>query len=260
MRPTFRCKTLPEKPWRALTIRSTPCMSIFFIPMPAHHTHAPNQPVRQHRCIHLPLLVLTALLSACGGGGSDSTPSGAAAPDAAAVTTPSAAATSVPAAAATAAPSAAPASGSDTSCGLNAPGGIQAEMLQRVNAFRASGAVCGTVAYPAAGALSWNTTLLQAARSHATDMATNNYFSHTGLDGRSPAQRVLAAGYSYGRTGENIAAGQTTVESAMAAWIASASHCQNMMTPDYRDIAVACVRNDATTYRFYWVMEMGRPL
>ena len=91
-------------------------------------------------------------------------------------------------------------------------------------------------------------------------MATNNYFAHTGQDGRTPDQRVLAAGYSYSRMGENIAAGQTSVASAMAGWIASPSHCQNMMTPDFRDIAVACARNDASTYRIYWVMEMGRPL
>jgi uncharacterized protein YkwD len=147
----------------------------------------------------------------------------------------------------------------DTSCGLNAPGGIQAEMLQRVNALRASGTMCGTVSYPAVAALTWNPTLLQAAKLHATDMASKNYFSHVGLDGRAPAERVLAAGYSYGRMGENIAAGQTSVESAMAAWTASPSHCQNMMTPDFRDIAVACVRNDAATYRYYWVMEMARP-
>ena len=108
--------------------------------------------------------------------------------------------------------------------------------------------------------MTWNANLLQAAKGHATDMATNNYFSHTGLDGRSPAQRVVAAGYNYSRMGENIAAGQPSVKSVMDAWIASPSHCQNMMTPDYRDIAVACTRNDASTYSLYWAMEMGRPL
>ena len=200
----------------------------------------------------LSLLSLLALLAACGGGGSDPAPAtqtAAPLPNAAVV-----------ASSATATPSSAPATTGDTSCGLNPPAGVQAEVLQRVNAFRASGAVCGGVAYPAAGALSWNTTLLQAAKGHATDMATNNYFSHTGQDGRTPDQRVLAAGYSYASMGENIAAGQNNVESAMAGWIGSASHCQNMMTPDFKDLAVACVRNDASKYRLYWVMEMGRPL
>jgi uncharacterized protein YkwD len=244
------------------------CPSVLISLMPAHHTPTPDLSIRSYHRLDLLLLAIPALLAACGGGGgSDTTSPTAGTPGATAVTTPSAAATSVPAAAApstalqsTASITAAPASSADTSCGLNAPVGIQAEMLQRVNALRAAGTVCGSVAYPAVGALSWNNALLQAAKDHATDMATNNYFSHTGRDGRSPAERVLAAGYSYGRMGENIAAGQPTVESAVAAWTASASHCQNMMTPDYRDIAVACVRNDAATYRIYWVMEMARPL
>ena len=197
------------------------------------------------------LLGLPALLVACGGGSDTPAATQAAAP------LPNAATISSPAVAAI---TSAPIASGDTSCGLNPPAGIQAEVLQRVNAFRASGAVCGGVAYPAAGALGWNTKLLQAAKGHATDMATNNYFAHTGQDGRTPDQRVLAAGYSYSRMGENIAAGQTSVESAMAGWIASPSHCQNMMTPDFRDIAVACARNDAARYHLYWVMEMGRPL
>ena len=128
------------------------------------------------------LLGLPALLVACGGGSDTPAATQAAAP------LPNAATISSPAVASIA-PT--PTASGDTSCGLNPPAGIQAEVLQRVNAFRASGAVCGGVAYPAAGALSWNANLLQAAKGHATDMATNNYFSHTGRDGRFPDQRVL---------------------------------------------------------------------
>lgn len=146
----------------------------------------------------------------------------------------------------------------DASCGLNGPAGIQAEILQRLNALRAAGAVCGTTAYAATGALAWNNLLLQAAVGHSADMAQKNYFSHTGQDGRSPGQRVTAAGYIWSNTGENIAGGQRSVEQVMTGWTNSPGHCQNLMNPNFRDVAVACVKNDASTYRLYWTMNLGR--
>ena len=212
--------------------------------MPAHHS----------RTLALRLLAcsLSITLAACGGG-SD---------------TPAAVPASIaplPSPALIADPAAAPATeatsgGGDINCGLNAPDGIQGEVLQRINTLRAAGAVCGTTTYAPTGALGWNLNLLQSAKGHSADMAANNYFSHTGRDGRSPAQRAVAAGYSYSVIGENIAAGQTSVENVMAAWAASESHCRNLMNPLFRDIAVACVRNDASTYRLYWTMELAKPL
>ena len=147
---------------------------------------------------------------------------------------------------------------SDTSCGLNGAAGIEAEILQRVNALRASGAVCGTTGYAATGALAWNTTLLTAAKGHSLDMAQKNYFSHISQDGRSLGQRITAAGYNWSNVGENIAAGQTSVEQVMNSWIKSPGHCQNLMNPNFRDVAVACMRNDAADYRLYWTMNLGR--
>ncbi|WP_309678773.1 CAP domain-containing protein [Polaromonas sp.] len=195
-------------------------------------------------------LALTALvLTACGGGSDGG--SGTTAPLPAPVAT-TAQTTSVPAS-----PTVSPAS-IDANCGLNSPGGIQAEVLQRVNALRSTGAVCGATSYPATTPLIWNSLLLKAATGHSADMASNNYFSHTSLDGRTLSQRVLAAGYNYSAAGENIAAGQRSVESAMAGWINSPGHCQNLMEPLFRDIAVACVRNDSATYSYYWTMDLGR--
>ncbi|MDO8252192.1 MAG: CAP domain-containing protein [Rhodoferax sp.] len=146
----------------------------------------------------------------------------------------------------------------NASCGLNGTAGIQAELLQRVNALRAAGAVCGSKTYAATTPLNWNSMLLTAATGHSSDMAKNNYFSHTSLDGRTFDQRITAAGYRFTAAGENIAAGQTSVQSVMTSWINSPGHCQNLMNPTYRDIGVACVRNDAATYRLYWTMDLGR--
>lgn len=193
---------------------------------------------------------LAGILVACGGGsGGDAASPTALVATPVVVTTPATTTVTVPVVSSPAI---------DASCGLNGSVGIQAEMLQRVNAFRAAGAVCGTATYAPAAALVWNTPLLQAATGHSSDMATNNYFSHTSLDGRTLVQRVLATGYSYSAMGENIAAGQTSVQSVVTGWINSPGHCQNLMNPTFRDIAVACVRNDAAIYRLYWTMVLGR--
>lgn len=146
----------------------------------------------------------------------------------------------------------------NASCGLNGPAGIQAEILQRVNALRAAGAMCGSQSYAATTPLNWNNMLLTAATGHSADMAKNNYFSHTSQDGRTFDQRITATGYIFSTAGENIAAGQTSVQNVMTSWINSPGHCQNLMNPTYRDIGVACVRNDAATYRVYWTMDLGR--
>lgn len=202
-------------------------------------------------------------LAACGGGGGD-TPAASGAPAAASsaqpAPLPTPVTTAVQATPTTSAnvPAGTSTPASDFSCGLNATAGIQAEVLQRLNALRAAGAVCGSNAFAATGPLAWNNQLLQAAIGHSTDMAQNNYFAHTGLDGRTPAQRVTAAGYIWSNVGENIAAGQRSVEEVMTGWANSPGHCQNLMNPNFRDVAVACVRNDAATYRLYWTMELGR--
>jgi uncharacterized protein YkwD len=150
-------------------------------------------------------------------------------------------------------------SGIDASCGLSGSGEFQSEVLLRVNALRAAGAVCGTTVYAAAAPLNWNNVLLQAAADHSSDMAKNNYFSHDSLDGKSMGQRLLDAGYSYIAAGENIAASDSSVQAVVARWLDSPGHCKNMMNPAYLDIGVACVHSDSSTYGNYWTMDLGRP-
>jgi uncharacterized protein YkwD len=56
-----------------------------------------------------------------------------------------------------------------------------------------------------APALQWDDRLAAVARMHSEEMARNEYFSHEGADGSSPAQRVSMAGIKWLSTGENIA-------------------------------------------------------
>lgn len=168
-------------------------------------------------------------LSACGGGGDG----GAAAP-------------------------AAPAQqgGTQSSCGL---ANFQAELLQRVNALRASGGSCGTQgSFAPSAPLQWHGALEQAAAAHSLDMATQNYFSHTSADGRTPGQRITAAGYAWRTFGENIAAGYPSVQAVVDAWRASDGHCANLLQPAFRDIGVACSPGAASsTFPNYWTMDLG---
>lgn len=143
-----------------------------------------------------------------------------------------------------------------TSCALP---DFRASLLQEINAARAVARSCGGTAMPAAAPLAWNDRLFSAAARHSSDMAVNNYFSHSGLDGRSAAQRIAAEGYAWSRVGENIAAGQPSASVVMGGWLASPGHCANIMRAEYQDMGVSCVQQSGSTYGRYWTMTLARP-
>jgi uncharacterized protein YkwD len=132
-------------------------------------------------------------------------------------------------------------------------------VLELVNQARASARMCGNRKFAAVKPLRWNDKLARAAQTHADDMAQFNYFSHTGRDGSNPAQRVERAGYRYRATGENIAAGQMKPEDAVAGWIKSPPHCENLMKPVYTEMGVAYSVNERSELGVYWAQEFGTP-
>lgn len=133
------------------------------------------------------------------------------------------------------------------------------KVLELINKARATARTCGNKAFKAAGPLKLNNTLSDAARVHAEDMARNNFFSHDGSDGSHPAQRVTRAGYKFRATGENIAAGQTTPDEAVAGWIKSPPHCANLMNPAYTEMGLAYAISAASKLGVYWAQEFGTP-
>lgn len=142
-------------------------------------------------------------------------------------------------------------------CGLSS---FDADALRLINQYRAAGAVCGSRgSFAAVPPLAAQSQLARAAYDHSRDMADNNYFSHTSLDGRTLGTRVTAAGYAWSSVGENIAAGYSTVQQTVDAWMASDGHCANLMNARFTHYGLACARNDASTYRTYWTLDLGRP-
>ena len=83
-----------------------------------------------------------------------------------------------------------------------------------------------TAGLPAASA---DARLTAAAQGHAQDMAAQNYFSHTGLDGRHSSDRISASGYSTCRPSEVIAFGQRSEAEVFQTWVNSPPHLANMM-------------------------------
>jgi len=102
-----------------------------------------------------------------------------------------------------------------------------AELLRLTNAERSKYGL---------SALTLNSQLGTAAQNHAVDMAQNSYFSHTGLNGSTPATRVTAAGYQYNYVGENIAAGNATPAETIAQWMNSEGHRANILNVNYTEI------------------------
>ncbi len=195
------------------------------------------------------VVALLALVTACGGGGgaNDAPTAQAAAGDAAVVATEAATPPETP-------PSVA---GTRATCNLAE---FASETMVLLNAHRAAGAQCGDRgAFNAAEPLAWNAPLTIASLAHSDDMVTNNFFDHAGSDGSSAGQRASAAGYVWSAWGENIAAGQPSVRTVVAAWMASPGHCANIMNANFRDVGLACVSGGAGSgYRSYWTMTLGR--
>lgn len=196
-----------------------------------------------------PGLGLALLLSACGGGGG-----GDAAVPMAVAPAPDPSPAPPP-------PPSPPPPAEPTSRATCQLAGFQSELVTLVNRYRAAGASCGAEGnFPPAAALRWQSTLAVAALAHSDDMQSGNFFSHTGSDGSSAGQRITAAGYAWRAWGENIAAGQASVASVMAGWMASPGHCANLMNPGFRELGVACVKGGAgSSFSTYWTMELATP-
>jgi len=102
-------------------------------------------------------------------------------------------------------------------------------------------------------------TLTASAKWMSTDMSVQNYFEHTSVDGRTPAQRMADAGYpAYSTwTGEDLAAGYTSAREVLNGWINSPTHYAVLTNPAYRAIGVSRSYAAGSTYQWYWSADFG---
>ena len=123
------------------------------------------------------------------------------------------------------------------------------EMLSLVNGIRADRGIAP---------LRLNTELNNAAFDHSYDMARNNYFSHTGLDGSTFSQRAVAAGYTGSPRGENIAAGYSSVVNTFNQWLNSPGHLNNMLNSNANEMGIGHATYNGSAYTHYWTQIFGK--
>ncbi len=105
-----------------------------------------------------------------------------------------------------------------------------------------------------------NADLDYAGRYHSKDMMDENYFDHNSYDGGTQvcswSTRINAfyTGWSY--LGENIAAGYSTPEAVVQAWMNSSGHRANILNSNYREIGVGYTYGGGDYYR-YWTQDFG---
>jgi uncharacterized protein YkwD len=108
-------------------------------------------------------------------------------------------------------------------------GSKEAQVLQLTNNERAK-AGCGP--------LRTNSALTRAADAHATDMVVHHYFDHNSQDGRSPFDRMKAAGFTGGSMAENIAVGYSSAAAVVDGWMNSEGHRRNILNCAYTMIGI----------------------
>lgn len=118
--------------------------------------------------------------------------------------------------------------------------GVEDQVLALVNAERARNG---------AGPLTMDGTMRNVARSHSIDMIAGKYFAHNSPDGKTPSDRLTAAGVTFNSWAENIryqSGSDNTAQDLVTGWINSAPHHANMINAAYGRTGIGVWRDTST--------------
>ena len=101
-----------------------------------------------------------------------------------------------------------------------------------------------------------NPQLEAAAERHARDMAARGRMSHRGGDGSSPFRRMALEGYEFRAAAENVAFGQSSVETLMRDWMRSPGHRRNILGNFTEMGASGAIDKSGNPY---WCVTFGQP-
>ena len=118
------------------------------------------------------------------------------------------------------------------------------EVMRLTNEIREEHGLC---------VLEWNDALAKAAYKHSLDMVNRQFFDHENPDGDSPVDRIKNEGLIFFTAAENIAAGQSSPQAVVKAWMESEGHRANILNPDLKQIGVGVARGGI--YGIYWTQD-----
>lgn len=105
--------------------------------------------------------------------------------------------------------------------------------------------------------LAWSAGLTKIARTQVGDMVIHDEMSHDfgpGLDLRSRATMADV----HGPIGENVAAGQTSVEETLNAWLNSPGHRYTLLSDMWSNVGMAVQSGRAgSKYGIFWCADFG---
>jgi len=139
-------------------------------------------------------------------------------------------------------------------CGEERDPGFESQVLSLLNTIRVQNGL---------RQLSSNPQLVNAALGHSTDMACNNFTSHTGSNGSTFRDRISAQGYTFTYASENIyygfGEGFGDPQTAVDWWMNSQEHRENILNPYVTEIGIGYVYYASSQYGGYYTVNFARP-
>lgn len=110
--------------------------------------------------------------------------------------------------------------------------------------------------------LSFNPSLMRAARGHSAQMLQSGHFSHLGAHKSTFSERINKAEYLCLEAAENIAFCPLDAKRMLGIWMNSTPHRRNLLSPAIFHLGVAAAPESKLKSRdnHYWTLSLAAPL
>ncbi|MFN8472916.1 MAG: S8 family serine peptidase [Anaerolineae bacterium] len=137
-----------------------------------------------------------------------------------------------------------------TSCPIP---GLQPEEQALLDAINAARVAAGMPV------LNLDMRLTAAAQSQSRDMAAHNRLTHTGSDGSSLQNRIVAAGYPMASASELIAGAEPSPRNLVDLWLHDPGYSPILLNT-WQDVGIGFVTRPDTDYYYFWTVTLGNHL